>query len=164
MEYSGSNFFYLKKTSMEKYYDELIKAECLCEYFPSITKTIVRKVMEIFLKDIAEKEFVEVNVSAWNLLNNIKSSSNISIPNEIYNYIEIILENGYEHPSHKNKRSSKHPIEVLEIMHNILCWYIKKENIETIMSIKDLSFRAPSTIEYMEKQAAKIQEDILLKK
>ena len=52
MEYNGSNFFYLRKTSLEKYYDELVKAECLCEEFPYVSKMIIRKVMETFLKDI----------------------------------------------------------------------------------------------------------------
>lgn len=163
MEYNGTNFFYLKKTSMEKYYDKLIKAECLCEYFPDITKIIVRKVMEVFLKDIAEEESIEFNVSAWKLLDNIKASTRISLPNEINNYIEIILANGYAHLYHKNKKISKKPMEVLEMMHNVLCWYIKKENIKTMIPVKDVSFREPSTIEYMEKQALRIQEDILLK-
>ena len=123
-----SNFIYLRTTSMGKYYDELVKAESIGEYFPMITKIIVRKVLEGVLKNIAEKYSIESNVSIWNLLNNIKYNYNLSLPEEIYNYIEIVLVNGYEHDSsnNKNKKSSKHYIEVLETMHNILCWYLKK--------------------------------------
>lgn len=164
MEYNESNFFYLKKTSMNKYYDELVKAECVCEYFPMAAKIIVRKVMEVFLKGIAEKESIEADVPVWTLLNNIKLNTNILVPEEIYNYIEIILVNGYEHPSqNRNKKISKHPIEILEIIHNTLCWYLKRTEAETMMSIGNLSFRAPSTIEYMEKQISKINNDVVFK-
>ena len=40
---------------MDKYYNELAKAEYICEYCPKITKLIVRKVAEGILKDIGEK-------------------------------------------------------------------------------------------------------------
>ena len=46
MSYSESNFIYLKTTSLEKYYDKLVKAEYICEYFPMITKVIARKIIE----------------------------------------------------------------------------------------------------------------------
>ena len=165
MEHNESNFFYLKSTSMNKYYDELFKAECICEYYPKATKTIVRKVLEKFLKDLAEKELIEADTSVWSLFNNIKLNSKINFTEEIYNYIETILVNGYEHVSHSNvnRKISKHPIEILEMMHNILCWYLKQTEIEIMMSFTDLSFRAPSTIEYMEKQLSKIKSDIILK-
>ena len=52
MEYNESNFVYLKTTSIERYYDELVKAEYICEYCPKITKMIVRKVVEGILKNI----------------------------------------------------------------------------------------------------------------
>ena len=165
MEYNESNFIYLKTTSMEKYYDELVKAESICEYFPIITKIIVRKVLEGVLKNIAEKYSIESTVSVWNLLDNIKFNVNLSLPEEIYNYIEIVLVNGYEHASrnNKNKKISKHYIEVLETMHNILCWYLKKSEPQKMISIKDLKFKAPSTIEYHQKEVDKIKDDILLK-
>ena len=47
----------------------------------------------------------------------------------MYDSIEIVLVNGYEHTSHNSKKNNeflKSPIEILETMHNILCWYIKK--------------------------------------
>nr|WP_312291071.1 hypothetical protein [Clostridium chromiireducens] len=163
MEHNENNFAYLRRTSIEKYYCELIKAEHACEYFPIITKVIVRKVLEVFLKDIAEKNNIESNVSAWNLFNNINSSPKFSLPEKIYNYIEIILVNGYEHVSRNNKKISKHPIGILETMHNILCWYLKETEPLTVELIGDLNFRAPSTIEYMEKEICKIQKDILQK-
>jgi exonuclease SbcC len=160
-----SNFIYLRTTSMGKYYDELVKAESIGEYFPMITKIIVRKVLEGVLKNIAEKYSIESTVSVWNLLNNIKFNYSLSLPEEIYNYIEIVLVNGYEHDSsnNKNKKSSKHYIEVLETMHNILCWYLKKSEPQKMTSIKDLNFKAPSTIEYHQKEVDKIKDDILLK-
>lgn len=163
MEYNGSNFIYLKTTSMGKYYDGLVKAEYICEYFPIITKIIVRKVLEGVLKNIAEKYNIENNVSAWNLFNNIKISSDFYLPEEICNYIEIILVNGYDHASHSNKKISKHPIEILEIIHHVLCWYLKKTEPQKMILIKNLSFKAPSTIEYQQKEINKIKEDILLK-
>jgi exonuclease SbcC len=165
MGYNKSNFTYLKTTSIEKHYDELIKAESICGYFPIITKIIVRKVLEGVLKNIAEKYSIESNVSIRNLLNNIKLNSNISLPEEIYNYIEIVLVNGYEHACRNNKakKNSKHPIEVLETMHNILCWYLRKSEPQKIILIKDLKFKAPSTIEYQQKEVNKIKDDILLK-
>ena len=165
MEYNESNFIYLKTTNMEKYYDELVKAEYVCEYFPMITKIIVRKVIEGVLKTIAETYSIESSVSVWNLLNNIQLNSNLSVPQEIYNYIDIVLVNGYEHASrnNKNKETSKHPIEILEAMHNILCWYLKKTEPQKMILIKDLKFKAPSTIEYVQKEVDKIKDDILLK-
>lgn len=99
MEYIESNFGYLKGTKIEKYYDHLIKAEFLCEYYPIVTKIIVRKVMEMLLRDIAQDSGMDMNVSALTLLNGIKLKSNISFSEEIYNNIEIILANGYENIS-----------------------------------------------------------------
>src|SRR5471030_837974 len=127
MKDNESNFIYLKKTSMEKYYDALVKAEYVCEYFPIMTKIIARKVIEAFLKNIATKRSIESNVGVWNLLDNIKLNSSFSLPTEMYESIEIILVNGYDHASlfNRNKTRSKNPIEILEIVHNILCWYIR---------------------------------------
>lgn len=165
MEYNESNFIYLKKTSMEKYYEELVKAECVCEYFPQITKVIVRKVTELFLKDIAERNNIEANVSIRNLLNYIKLNSILSFPEEIYNFIEIILANGYDNgfPGTRNKKALKHPIEILENIHKIFYWYLKKAEPHTFRLIKNIGFKAPSTIEYQEKEVNKIKGDILLK-
>lgn len=91
MEYIESNFGYLKGTKIEKYYDHLIKAEFLCEYYPIVTKIIVRKVIEMLLRDIAQDSGMDMNLSALTLLNSIKLKSNISFSEEIYNSIEIIL-------------------------------------------------------------------------
>ncbi|OOM76264.1 hypothetical protein CLPUN_27650 [Clostridium puniceum] len=165
MEYNESNFVYLKTTSIERYYDELVKAEYICEYCPKITKMIVRKVVEGILKNIGEKYSIESDVAVWELLNNIKLSSSFFLPDEIHDSIELVLVNGYEHACYhnKNKKISKHPIEILETIHDILCWYLKNIEPEKKLSIEDLSFRAPSTIEYQEKELNKINEEILLK-
>lgn len=165
MGYNESNFAYLKKTSMEKYYDELVKAEYVCEHFPQITKMIVRKVTELFLKDVAERYNIEANISIRNLLNYIKLNSSLSLPEEIYNFIDVILINGYDNTFHssRSKRTLKHPIEILENIHKIFCWYLKKTEPHVFQSIKGLGFRAPSTIEYQEKEINKIKGDILLK-
>ncbi len=162
MKYNESNFIYLKKTSMEKYYEELVKAEHVYEYFPKITKIIIRKVTEGFLKNIAEKLKIESNVAVWNLLNDIKLKSDLYLSDEIRNSIEIILVNGYEYAS-QNKKNSKHPIEILEIIHNILCWYLKKNEPQKMISVNEQKFKAPKTIEYHQKELDKIKEDISLK-
>ena len=168
MEYVGyneSNFLYLKTTSMDKYYNELAKAEYICEYCPKITKLIVRKVAEGILKDIGEKYNIESDVAAWQLLKNIRLSSSFFMPDEIYDSIEIVLVNGYEHPCYhnRNKKISKDSIEILETIHDILCWYLKNMEPEKSLSIQDLSFKSPSTIEYQEKKIDKTKEEILLK-
>jgi hypothetical protein len=165
MEYNESNFFYLKNTSIEKYYEALIRAEHVCEYFPMVTKIIARKVIEAFLKDIAEKYDMESNVAAWQLVNNIKLSQKFSLPEEIYKYIEIILVNAYEHSSynHKIKRISKHPIEILETAHNVFCWYLNITENQLIIPAKNLNFKAPSTIEYMQREIIRINNELILK-
>lgn len=165
MEYNESNFFYLRNTSIEKYYEPLVRAEYVCEYFPVATKIIVRKVIEEFLKDIAEKHGIESNVAAWQLVNNISISKNFFLPEEIYKYIEIILVNAYDHSTHnhKKKRISKHPIEILEIVNNVLCWYLNITENQLIIPDKNLNFRAPSTIEYMEKEIVRIDKELILK-
>lgn len=165
MKYNESNFVYLKTTSIEKYYNELVKAEYVCEYYPKITKMIIRKVAEGILKNIGEKYNIESDLAVWQLLENIRLSSNFFLPDEIHDSIELVLVNGYEHACYhnKNKKISKHPIEILETIHEILCWYLKNMEPEKKLSIEDLSFRAPSTIEYQEKELNKINEEILLK-
>ncbi|WP_459479953.1 hypothetical protein [Clostridium saccharoperbutylacetonicum] len=165
MEYNESNFFYLRDTNLEKYYDALVKAEYVCEYFPIITRIIVRKVLESFIKDIAEKYSIESNVAAWQLINNIKVSERYEIPDEIYRAFEIILVNAYDHSSYnrKPKGMAKHPIEILEMIHNIFCWYLKSAEIQEMALTDEVSFRAPSTIEYMKKEIIKIDEDAMLK-
>lgn len=165
MEYNESNFVYLKGTSIQKYYDELVKAEYICEYCPKITKMIIRKVLEGILKNIGEKNKIESNKGAWGLIKSINLSSNFSLPEEICSAIELVLVNGYNHTSNhnKNKQISKNSIEVLEAIHNILCWYLKSIEPESMLLIQDLSFKAPSNIEYKENELNKIKEEILLK-
>lgn len=165
MVYNESNFVYLKSTSLEKYYNELVKAEYICEYCPKITKMIIRKTAEGILKSIGEKNNIESNEAVWKLVKNIEESSNVLIPDEIHNAIELVLVNGYEHASYynRNKKISKHPIEVLENIHEILCWYLKNMEPQKNLSIEDLSFKAPSTIEYQEKEIRTIEDDISLR-
>lgn len=162
MVYNESNFVYLKSTSLEKYYNELVKAEYICEYCPKITKMIIRKTAEGVLKSIGEKHNIESNVSVWKLVKNIKESSNLLLPDEIHNAMELVLVNGYEHASYynRNKKISKHPIEVLENIHEILCWYLKNMEPQKNLSIEELSFKAPSTIEYQEKEIKTIKDEI----
>ena len=150
---------------MEKYYDELVKAEYVCEHFPQITKVIVRKVTELFLKDVSEKYNIEANISIRKLLNYIKLNSSLSLPEEIYNFIDVILMNGYDNVflGARSKRALKHPIEILENIHKIFYWYLKKTEPHAFRLIKDIGFRAPSTVEYKEKEINKIKGDILLK-
>ena len=165
MVYNESNFVYLKSTGLEKYYKELLKAEYICEYCPKITKMISRKVTEGILKSLGEKYKIESNVSIWRLFENIKGSSNLLLPDKIHNAMELVLVNGYEHASYynRNKKISKHPIEVLENIHEILCWYLKNIEKEKKLSIEELSFKAPSTIEYQEKEIRTIKEEISLR-
>lgn len=165
MVYNESNFVYLKSTVLEKYYKELLKAEYVCEYCPKITKMISRKVAEGILKSLGEKYNIESNVAIWKLVENIKGSSNLLLSDEIHNAIELVLVNGYEHASYynRNKKISKHSIEVLENIHEILCWYLKNMEQEKKLSIEELSFKAPSTIEYQEKEITTIKEEISLR-
>lgn len=165
MKYNESNFVYLKTTSLEKYYNELVKAEYICEYCPKITKMIIRKALEGILKSIGEKYNIENDVAAWQLLNKIKASSSVIIPDKIYEAIELVLVNGYEHASYynRNKKVSKHPIEILENIHEILCWYLKSMEMAKNFSIEESSFKAPSTIEYQEKEIEEIKEEISLR-
>lgn len=165
MGYNESNFFYLKNTSIEKYYESLVRAEYVCEYFPEATKIISRKVIEEFLKDIAEKHSIESNVAVWQLIDNINSSESFSMPEEICKFIEIILVNAYDNSSynHRTKRISKHPIEILEIVHNVFCWYLNITENQLIIPTKNLSFKAPSTIEYMQKEIVRIDRELILK-
>lgn len=165
MEYNESNFFYLKNTSIEKYYEPLTRAEYLCEYFPEVTKIITRKVIEGFLKDIAEKHGIESNIAAWQLFNNIYLSESFFLPEEVYKYIEIILTNAYDHPTnnYKMKRITKHPIEILEIVHNVFCWHLNITENQLIIPDKNLNFKAPSTIEYMQKEIVRIEKELILK-
>lgn len=165
MEYNESNFFYLKNTSIEKYYEPLTRAEYLCEYFPEVTKIITRKVIEGFLKDIAEKHGIESNIAVWQLFNDIYLSESFFLPEEVYKYIEIILTNAYDHPTnnYKVKRITKHPIEILEIVHNVFCWYLNITENQLIIPDKNLNFKAPSTIEYMQKEIVRIEKELILK-
>lgn len=165
MEYNESNFFYLRNTSIGKYYEPLTRAEYLCEYFPEVTKIIARKVIEGFLKDIAEKYGEESNIAAWQLFNNIYLNENFFLPEEVYKYIEIILTNAYDHPTnnYKVKRITKHPIEILEMVHNVFCWYLNITENQLIIPDKNLNFKAPSTIEYMQKEIVRIENELILK-
>ena len=165
MRYTESNFIYLKNTSMEKYYDALVEAEYAYEYFPIITKMIARKIIEVFLKTVAKKNNIDANVAVWNLLDNIKLSYNFSLPTEMYDSIEIILVNGYKHASwfSRNKTITKQPIEILEAVHNILCWYLRIVEPQAMALTKDLSFKEPNTIEDQQKEVDKIKSEILLK-
>jgi hypothetical protein len=150
---------------MEKYYDSLVEAEHVCEYFPVVTKIIVRKIIEIFLKNVAQKNGIENNVAIWNLIDNIKLSSSFSLPTEMYDSIEVILINGYKHVSRirRKKFISKNSIEILEMIHNILCWYFRTTEPQVMLLFKDLDFHVPRTIEDQRKEVDKIKQDILLK-
>lgn len=62
MKYSESNFGYLREIKFKKYYDELVKVECVVERFFRISKIIIRKVVEDLLRFIVKGKSVDINI------------------------------------------------------------------------------------------------------
>ncbi|AQS08265.1 hypothetical protein CLOBY_03350 [Clostridium saccharobutylicum] len=166
MKYIESNFSYLRETKLKKYYDELVKAECAVERFPRISKIIIRRVVEDLLRFIAKEKNIDTNICMNTLIQNIKFNFDFLFPQEIYNKIDIIRFNGNEPVVNNNisNRIIKSPIELLEITHNILCCYLKETEPQSMIKIKDLTFTAPTTIEYDRIELKKLRKEILLRK
>ena len=78
MRSDEKNFFYLKGTNIEKYYDDLIKAEYICDDYGDVSKIILRKVIEELLRNIARKYDMECNIGINSLINNIKYNCNVN--------------------------------------------------------------------------------------
>ena len=165
MRYNESNFNYIKITSLSKYYPELLKAECACEDFPRLTKIIIRKVLEALIREIGLTYGISHNYATGEIIKILRHNKQLALPEEIYDYIQIIRVNGVGITLYRSrdKRVDKHPIEILELMHRILCWYLKSNEFEAISKFKDLSFKAPKTIEFEENELKKVKRDIALK-
>ncbi|HCW53188.1 MAG TPA: hypothetical protein DG753_05525 [Clostridium sp.] len=165
MKYYESNFSYLKNTKLSVYCEDLKKAECASEDFPQITKIVLRKVLERFLRYIAEEIGMNVNIPTGTLVKNIKANKEINLPEEIYEYIQIIRINGVGITLYRSrdKQITKHPIELLELTHRIFCWYLSKENYDVMKKTDNLIFYAPRTIDFESLELKKVQNDINLK-
>lgn len=160
MGYNESNFIYLKTTGFQNYYEELVKAETIYPYSSEIAKIIIRKVTESILKDIAEKTNLDINLSTKNLLESIKDNLGSLLPIEIYNNIKYILNNTYDYLLENNLNQST---EIIKSLHSFLFWYIKYMEPEKSKLIKDITFKPLGTIDYIQMEADKIKQDILLK-
>ena len=68
MKYNESNFTYIKVTSLSKYYQDLSKAECACEDFPRMTKIIIRKVLESFIREIGVSYGINPNSATGEMI------------------------------------------------------------------------------------------------
>ena len=165
MKYYESNFSYLENTKLSIYYEDLKKAEYASENFSKVTKIILRKVLERFLRVMAEENGIDVNIPTGALVKNIKVNEKINLPEEIYEYIQIIRINGVGITLYRSrdKQVSKHPIELLELLHRIFCWYLSKEEPEFVKNIDNLIFDAPRTINFESLELKKVQKDIKLK-
>ena len=165
MKYYESNFSYLENTKLSIYYEDLKKAEYASENFSKVTKIILRKVLERFLRVMAEENGMDVNIPTGALVKNIRVNEKIDLPEEIYEYIQIIRINGVGITLYRSrdKQVSKHPIELLELIHRIFCWYLSKEEPEFVKNIDNLIFDAPRTINFESLELKKVQKDINLK-
>lgn len=165
MKYYESNFSYLKNTKLSVYYEDLKKAECASEDFPQITKIVLRKVLEKFLRSIAQENGINVNIPTGTLIKNIKANKEINLPEEIYEYIQIIRINGVGITLYRSrdKQITKNPIELLELTHRIFCWYLSKEKHDVMKNTDNLIFNAPMNIDFESRELKKVQNDINLK-
>lgn len=165
MKYYESNFSYLKNTKLSVYYEDLKRAECASEDFPQITKIVLRKVLEKFLRSIAQENGINVNIPTGTLIKNIKANKEINLPEEIYEYIQIIRINGVGITLYRSrdKQITKNPIELLELTHRIFCWYLSKEKHDVMKNTDNLIFNAPMNIDFESRELKKVQNDINLK-
>lgn len=165
MKYNESNFTYLKVTSLGRYYPYLLKAECSCEDFPRMTKIILRKVIEAFIRDKAVSYEINSDYAVGQMLKILRHDKKFNLPEEIYDYIQIIRVNGIGITLYRSrdKRIDKHPIELLELIHRVFLWYLKLNEKNTISKFSDLSFKAPKTIQFEKNELKKVKRDIVLK-
>ncbi len=166
MKYNESNFTYLKLTTLNKYYQYLLKAECACEDFPKMTKIIARRVVDAFVRELSISYGINSNIATGQMVKMLRYNEEFSIPEEIYDYIQIIRVNGIGITLYRSreKRIEKHPIEILELIHRIFCWYLRIKETETISKFIDLSFKAPKTIEFEKNELKKNKERYSIKK
>ena len=165
MKHNGSNFTYLNLTTLSEYYAYLLRAEYACEDFPIITKIIVRRVLERFLWKIAVSYGISYTISTGQMIKILRYNKKLALPEEIYDYIQIIRVNGIGITLYRSrdKEIDKPPIEILELIHKIFCWYLNDNEKEVISKFADLSFKAPNTIEYEKNKLKKVNRDISLK-
>lgn len=165
MKYNESNFTYLKVTTLSRYYTDLLKAECACEDFPLMTKITVRKVIDDFMRRIAVSYGGNSNSATGEIIKSLRYNADFNLPEEIYDYIQIIRVNGIGITLYRSrdKRIDKHPIEILELVHRVFCWYLKEKESHNISKVKNLSFKAPRTISFEQNELKKVKRDIALK-
>lgn len=156
MQSIRSNFVYLKRTSIEKYYRDLVRAENVCEKLPDATKFIVRKVMDDLLRGIAEKNS-ENNILNFNEL--IDRSKRF-LPQNIYEYVNIIKINTDNIDSiNIDKKMRRNHVQLLGLIHVILVWYLKNIT-EEIAKSRVISFESPKTINTEKEELIRIKEEI----
>lgn len=151
-----SNFVYLKGTSIEKYYRDLVKAEDVCEKLPDATKFIVRKIMSDLLRKIVEKKTDDKIVNFEQLISRTKDI----IPENIYEYIYLIRINT---DNTKNiildKNIIRSHVQLLGLIHVLLVWYLKSITFE-IGKSRVISFEDPKTIATKRYVLNKTKEEI----
>lgn len=167
MGYDEKNFFYLKGTNIEKYYDDLITAEDIFDDYGEVTKIILRKVTEEILRNIACKYNMACNIDMDSLINNIKYNCDINFPEKICKYVDIIRINANRYEEFDNYNINidlkKDPIELLKIMDEFLKWYIKEVELQQVIESSNFKFKTPNTVNFKNNELKKIRTEISLK-
>lgn len=161
-----SNFEYVKGTDIEECYDDLRMAEYLYKSFPEGIKMSLRPVAEAILLNVVYKFniYAGKKKSYHSMMRSIKKDNRI-YTDDVYDDFDFIRVNGnYRlHPeSRKEEKFKKEPIELLEMIHKILLWYLR-DITNQISKVQQMQFIEPDNFNNEKEELERVKQDISLK-
>lgn len=162
-----SNFDYVKGTDIEECYYNLKMAEFLYENFPEGIKMPLRPVAETVLLRVVNNYsiFLGKKSNYKDMMLAIKNDNRVDI-DDFYEDFDCIRENGNYRLHAKNPQKynykedlKREPIQLLEIIHKILCWYLK-DITNQISKDKAIKFIEPTNFNNENKELAEVRKKI----
>ena len=162
-----SNFDYVKGTDIEKecYYN-LKMAESLYESFPEGIKMSLRPVAETVLLKVVNQFNIYVVEKKYNfMMRGIKKDNRVNIDDVYDDFDSIRLNGNYRlHPEDSQnfryqEDFKKEPIQLLEMIHKILFWYLK-DITNQISKDKVIKFIEPTNFNNENKELAEVRKKI----
>lgn len=159
-----SNFEYVKGTDIEECYENLKKAEFVYQSFPDATIMCLRSIAETVLIKVRNEFYKSTDNSGtyYGIMGELITVSEVKF-SKVYREFNIIRLNGNYvlHPEAVIEEETKRtPTELLEIMHNILIWYLQDIKNKSSIDSSKIKFINPNNFNNEKKELTEVKKKI----